>query len=571
MQYVAEPDYIVTQIFPLSAQVAYASCFDGYFMKTTNGGKSWQAFSTTEYYSLYDIQFLNQQKGWACGMAGRIYKTENGGTVWEKQRTFFTKNLLSLFFIDDTTGWCVGESGKIMYTNNGGQNWIWQESTTKEWLYSVYFIDHRRGFVVGFNGTLLRTADAGNNWEAVPLSSGADLRDIAFSDSLHGAIVGTKGTLLITSDGGDEWQLLAKTPGNMNKNIAFSGDSRIWITGESTLAKTDDFGLTWDEYSEDYIDFYMYNIIAQKEGIVHPDKTWIICGHYDSISDITTRMFAAPGADDNASGTAAVIEAARILQQYDFNYTTKFILFDAEERGKFGSEYYVKQAFNAGEKIMGVINLDMISYDSDDDGIFEINASEISSSQALGAYLNDNVADWTHSLVPDYAPDSGKRMSDHSSFGTFGYPAIFIIEDFDDFASGYHSLDDIVDYLNFPYYVQIARLAIVSLAELAEISDPDIDVAAENSEQPHRFSLSNPYPNPFNPATQIRYSLSDDSNVKLTVHNINGQQVAVLANEFQRAGEFHYNWRAQDVANGIYIIKLSAGNSVQIRKCLLLK
>jgi Iap family predicted aminopeptidase len=95
-----------------------------------------------------------------------------------------------------------------------------------------------------------------------------------------------------------------------------------------------------------------YNIIATKEGVNNSD-TIVVCAHYDSVS----RSF---GADDNASGTAAVVELSRRLKSKPLNNRILFILFSGEEQGMVGSEYFVRNY--KGPKISFVINLDMIGH-----------------------------------------------------------------------------------------------------------------------------------------------------------------------------------------------------------------
>ena len=85
------------------------------------------------------------------------------------------------------------------------------------------------------------------------------------------------------------------------------------------------------------------------------DEIYIICAHYDTVS-------AGPGADDDTSGTVAVIMAALIMSQYQFNHTIKFVAFSGEEQGLLGSEVYAQQAAAARWNIVGVLNADMISY-----------------------------------------------------------------------------------------------------------------------------------------------------------------------------------------------------------------
>jgi len=85
------------------------------------------------------------------------------------------------------------------------------------------------------------------------------------------------------------------------------------------------FAVTTHHFSASYAD----NVIAELPGQVDPSIIYIVGGHYDS----TSSSAAAPGADDNASGTAGVREIARILSQYDFKYTLRFVAFSAEELG----------------------------------------------------------------------------------------------------------------------------------------------------------------------------------------------------------------------------------------------
>ncbi len=93
---------------------------------------------------------------------------------------------------------------------------------------------------------------------------------------------------------------------------------------------------------------------------------------------------------------------------------------------------------------------------------------------------------------------------------------------------------------------------------------------------PGKFALDHNFPNPFNPETSITYSIPRSGDVKLTVYNLIGQQIATLVAENQVAGNYHVRWNGQNdagrqVASGFYVYKLEAGNFVQTRKMLLLK
>ena len=203
------------------------------------------------------------------------------------------------------------------------------------------------------------------------------------------------------------------------------------------------------------------NVYGVKTGTEFPNKKYIICAHFDDMPSGAT----APGADDNGSGTAAVIEAARIFSQYSFPYTIVFALWDEEEQGLVGSEYYATQAANAGDSILGVINMDMIAYDGNNDSNADVHTSSIASTTALkDKMLEINLA-YGISLDLDVVP--AEPYSDHQSFLDHGYSAILLIEDNDDFHPQYHTINDNLSYYNQPYFIKMSKLSIATLATLS--------------------------------------------------------------------------------------------------------
>ena len=93
-----------------------------------------------------------------------------------------------------------------------------------------------------------------------------------------------------------------------------------------------------------------HNVVGVRSGTVRPEDIYIVGAHYDSVQG-------SPGADDNASGVAGVLEAARVLSGYNFASTLVFIAFDREEQGLIGSYDYARRASAAGQNIRGMISL----------------------------------------------------------------------------------------------------------------------------------------------------------------------------------------------------------------------
>jgi len=204
------------------------------------------------------------------------------------------------------------------------------------------------------------------------------------------------------------------------------------------------------------------NVVAEQPGTVYPDDIYVICAHIDSLPAAPV----SPGADDNASGSAAVLTAARILGGCGFEHTVRYVLFTGEEQGLIGSYYYVADALAAGDSILGALNFDMIGYDSDDDRLMEVYSGTTESSNALGDLFVDTVAAYGLDLQPVYYR-TAPSWSDQYRFWQAGYPAMVGIESFDDFNPNYHRATDILDNCDLDYMAEIVRAGVGTLARLA--------------------------------------------------------------------------------------------------------
>jgi hypothetical protein len=233
------------------------------------------------------------------------------------------------------------------------------------------------------------------------------------------------------------------------------------------------------------------NVVAELPGLTNPDRIFIIGGHYDHVSGDR------PGGDDNASGTAGVLEAARVLSQYTFDSTIRFIGFNAEEDGLLGSKNYVNnQVIPNSENIVGVVNLDMILRPAWDSGNAPIDldlstrtshAPSVSWAQAY----QQAAATYVPSLQVDSTVHSVNGASDHDSFVTAGYPAFLAAENRAQEIWGgsnayYHGPEDASDRLannpnspsgvtyDFAFATDVVRGAVALIAQEAGLilSDP---------------------------------------------------------------------------------------------------
>ncbi len=202
------------------------------------------------------------------------------------------------------------------------------------------------------------------------------------------------------------------------------------------------------------------NVLCKKIGTKYPNQYVVFCAHYDDMPSGST----APGADDNASGSVAVLEAARILKNYNFPYTILFALWDEEERGLYGSKAYADTAFAHGDSIIAVLNFDMISYDGNNDGALDVNTNTAS------LPLANEFAQITSLYQPTLVPQVTTSLSggsDHQSFQQRGYKAILSIEDNSDFTPFYHTVNDKYNTLNIPYFVKMVKAGVAALVTIA--------------------------------------------------------------------------------------------------------
>ncbi len=288
------------------------------------------------------------------------------------------------------------------------------------------------------------------------------------------------------------------------------------------------------------------NILASRSGSVAPETFVIICAHYDAVRDT-------PGADDNASGTAAVLEAARLFASVDTEKSLIFALWDTEEVGLYGSKHFASEAATMGQQIEAVVNLDMIGWDGDGDGVVEIHAN------AGSADLAATVAGFAQTYGLDLSPviyNPGTGASDHAPFWSNGFQAVLLIEEYrgGDFNPYYHQVTDRVEYFNSDFYLNMASLGIASVAELAGAVGvaSDVDELAERLPDP---TLS-AYPAPFSSTVTVELNVSQPGPVRVVAYDILGRTIATLSDGFAVAGPTHVTWDATDIPRGIYLLRL---------------
>lgn len=205
-----------------------------------------------------------------------------------------------------------------------------------------------------------------------------------------------------------------------------------------------------------------WNVVAQLPGVLRPDAWHIIGAHYDATSQNTS--VAAPGAEDNASGCAGVLELARAFTAYRPAETIFFICYSGEEQGLFGSTDHASDLISQGHggKIRSIQIMDMIGYsgDPDLDSLLESNSSNVPLMNLYAAAA----AEYTDLRIVTSTFPFG---SDHVPYLNRGLPALLVIENDWDSYPHYHRTTDLPANISRPMGGETLRMNVAAMADLA--------------------------------------------------------------------------------------------------------
>ena len=250
-------------------------------------------------------------------------------------------------------------------------------------------------------------------------------------------------------------------------------------------------------------DVWVSNVVAIQRGTKFPNRYIIMSGDIDSrISNPTNFMSDSPGANDNASGMAGTIEAARVLSKYEFENSIVYVGLSGEEQGLFGGKGLAKYAKENHWEIIGVMNNDMIGNIKGVDGVIDNRTFRIFSepvpptekeqernrrrfyggevdgiSRQLARYIYKNVKTYMPEMNPMlvYRLDRFGRGGHHRPFNDVGFAGIRIMEAHENYTQQHQdirvengiSYGDTFEHVNFPYAKKLTAVNAINLASLA--------------------------------------------------------------------------------------------------------
>jgi len=370
---------------------------------------------------------------------------------------------------------------------------------------------------------------------------------------------------VLAIDGGpiDIEEIISKVDSNELRNqLEFFEGIRHRSTGVDHLEATKDSienafenaGIFWQSFPFDFGNYEAKNIEGKLHGTTTDEEYLMVGGHFDTVFD-------SPGADDNGSAIVGMLEALRILKDYRFNKTIKFIGFDLEETGLDGSIQYTGNSLHPDETCNGFFDFEMIGFFSNEpmsqslptgfDLLFRNAFLELTADSFKGNFINvvgntDNSMALQNSFesigeqyVPDLkilglaAPGTGVLTpdllrSDHASFWLAGIPALMITDGANFRNPNYHGPDDVLDSLNFTFMSNVVKATIATIAELAEPHHANYDIAILSPTVSTNDILEdeiNLYPNPSFGNIWVESESPQNQIENLKIYDVIGREV----------------------------------------------
>ncbi|MBN2011737.1 T9SS type A sorting domain-containing protein [candidate division KSB1 bacterium] len=554
--------------------------FQGYIMKTVNGGDNWIDQYTSEFAlnALNDICFVDSATGFAVGYSGYILKTVNGGDTWDLIYSDSTIIFYSVQFVNANTGWAAGqERGKIdwnaiiMKTTDGGKSWncnyvgcgrVWDDGSKA--LSKIKFLNENTSWALPYGSSLILKSENGSeSWQPQTSELLENFDFVRFWGPDTGVVFSWAGNpgcdgynTYRTVDGGATWRRMNEEPASskLYPTTFLTPDTGYTIADpydymeDRHLCKTIDGGKNWTnikiEGKRDIpLTYWFHNansglVLMGSRAIqktVNGGDTWSIVGEMPEpflwkvffidedygwlLSNDSTIIYKTENGGREWQEIALKMEAYELYKIYFVNRNDGWL-----------------STFGRKDKMFKTMN----------GGIDWIEVPDLYFSAVY--FLNENVGWISRSSDILKTHDGGVTWEVLKTNSKRSVESIFALDEKTCWAVGRNGM--IIKYTkNEPAVTQL-------------IAQPSV---------PDNITLSQNYPNPFNPSTTISYSLPQNEYVTLKVYDLLGREINTLVNATQPTGDYSIHFEAGSLASGVYFYELKAGSFVARRKMILLR
>jgi photosystem II stability/assembly factor-like uncharacterized protein len=497
--------------------VGVVGSFPSYVIRTTNGGQNWsnyQNFLNLNGEIIRDMEMINNT-GFIVSNNGRILKTTSGGLNWTMDTTFimpFPRGLLflSVNMMDENAIYLAGAGGAVLKSSNSGINWNYLTGYQTA-LRSIQFLDVSTGYASGDGGTIFKTTNSGNNWQEINSGYVRNLYSLYFTDINTGYAAGDSGIVIKTSNGGMNWASQSSGTDKNLLSIVFTNQNTGYATGGEA---------------------------NNGQGVIlkttNAGQNWV------------TQL----------SGSS-------------MNFTSLF--------------------FHNPDTGFAVTNSNL--YKTSNGGI---NWSVISGPEGYDIYFANSLTGYTtgSNLNVYKSTDGGNNWFIVRAGNNDGYRSIQFFGDFG-IACGNNGniMKTTNGGVNWVVFAKITENNLRSLyftnentgyiagyfGTILKTTNGGLSFLQANNEIiPKSYLLHQNYPNPFNPSTKIKFDIPANSsgrlsNVKLTVFDMQGKEIAKLVDEELSSGVYEVSYEGNMFSSGVYFYRIETNNFSETRKMILIK
>lgn len=454
---------------------------------------------------------------------GRVFETLDSGITWIEKKikdNWVAKDIRFKKTNDNSIyGIAIGGNGQAYYSTGGSDNWISSSTGTSENLNNAFFTPEgfiKNLFVIGDNSTVLFSSDGGKTWVKQSTSSQSNhFKSVFFVDVSNGWITGTMGTLHKTTNGGINWSLNQANQSTVDLNDVFFKDPNngFVVGNQGTIIKTENGGQSWQSIpsgtTENLNDVEFY---GNNNGLIVGDKG--------------TSLFTTNGGSSWSSfdiGSTGNLKCIYVDNNGFFWVASSDGMIYSNDPAMF------KPSAPEELEITSPPNSDAVGLKwkdkSDNENGFYMERKKESNQWERIAVLDKNTTTYTDRNV-----ERGKsyeyRVCSHNSRGNSKYSNVVSI-----------------------------LITDVKKSELI----------------PSEFSLSQNFPNPFNPETNISFAIPTREFVQIKIYGLRGNEIATLINEEKAPGSYTIKFNGSSLASGIYYCKMTAGAFNKTIKIVFLK
>jgi photosystem II stability/assembly factor-like uncharacterized protein len=393
--------------------------------------------------------------------------------------------------------------------------WLHQNSGTNNSLLGCYFVNSDTGWIVGLSATILKTTNRGNEWKPQASSTLQNLAKVSFVDSVTGWACGNEGIIIKTTNGGMNWTTQDSGSCRFLCDIQFIDSNSGWVVGgdyisyNTTILKTTNGGTNWFTQI-DSSGPLLYDCF-----FIDTVTGWAV-GDYSLILKTTNG-------------------GLNWVKQYEGYWEPGFLsvfFIDYENGWVVGWDGAMMKTTNGGT--------DWLVYSGN---LWNENLNDIFFIDSENGWI---VGGGFYKLLK--TTDGGANWFWENTPMSSGLEAIYVSNDRNGWAVG-----------------QNGTILHTTNAGVTFIEEPRVEIVPSN------LSLSQNFPNPFNPVTSFTYSIPDETNVTIKVFDITGNEIETLVNEEKPAGTYEITWYAEQLPSGVYFYQLKAGSFIETKKMLLLK